>query len=80
MEVSHGLRHPVKNLKWHVLYSLRVLLFPLISNFLQTSAELENMRACIAAGNVKVTEEEIAKYNLGTSLQTSGDEDEDEEE
>ncbi|XP_033629455.1 F-actin-monooxygenase MICAL3-like isoform X3 [Asterias rubens] len=40
--------------------------------------ELENMRANIAAGTVEVTEEEIAKYNLGTSLQTSGEEDEDE--
>ncbi|XP_038074486.1 F-actin-monooxygenase MICAL3-like isoform X2 [Patiria miniata] len=38
--------------------------------------ELENMRACIAAGDVEVTEEEIAKYNLGTSLVTSGEEDE----
>ena len=36
------------------------------------------MRANIAAGTVEVTEEEIAKYNLGTSLQTSGEEDEDE--
>ncbi|XP_022109073.1 F-actin-methionine sulfoxide oxidase MICAL3-like isoform X4 [Acanthaster planci] len=41
--------------------------------------ELENMRASIAAGTVEVTEEEIAKYNLGTSLQTSGEEDEEDE-